>query len=380
MESRALSDINFPAFAETVVPYLNVASHLDGVPYDKLLQEKGFGGYPTLAFMDAEGKVIGKPTDRTVAAFVSSRDALMSIGAVRAKSLAGDKKAQVELLFLEFTLGNMKADELATRIDELSEHASAKQLAKAKQIGVDAQIYDLYIASFNNPNGGSIEKLVAMLQAGELPTPGSQSCNVFWSTIGRHAQKVGDKTLLRRVAKGLQADLAGDEQSQAMAANFERIATGLDERDTLVARKDSGEANLEAKILLVELRLDTVTFESLGDRLPAAIAVASNEEKAELLQASVDLEVNSLISAYWSRGDKDAIYIRLFELLEENDPAPSEGLVGLISMPISNFARMATDPDVLDSHAEAIGKRFGAESSMQRLVTTLTEGAAKLRE
>ena len=69
-----------------MVPYLNIATHLEGVPYDRLLQEKGFGGYPSLAFMDAEGNVIGKPNDRTVASFASSRDALMSIDSVRTKA------------------------------------------------------------------------------------------------------------------------------------------------------------------------------------------------------------------------------------------------------------------------------------------------------
>jgi len=363
-----------------VVPYLNVASHLEGVPYDKLLQEKGFGGYPTLAFMDADGEVIGKPNDRTVAAFSNSRDALMAIDAVREKAAAGDRKAQVELLFLEYTLGSIKAQALNSGIESLAQYASAEQLAKAEQIRVDARIYELYIAGFNEPNGDSTDKIIAMLHAGELPTPGSLSCNVFWSTIGRRAQQTGNTTLLRRVAKGMHADLAADRQSQDMADSLERIAIGLEERDALVGRKDSGEANLEAKILLIEARLGAVPFEAFQERLAAALAVASDEEKAELLQSGVDLEVNTIITAYWSNGDKDTIYRRLFELLEESNPGPSADLTGLISMPISNFIRSTTDPAILDAHAAAISKRYGAESPMQSLSEALTKGAAALRE
>jgi hypothetical protein len=380
LESRALSASNFPAFAETVVPYLNVASHLDGVPYDNLLQEKGFGGYPSLAFMDEDGNVIGKPSDRTVSAFSDSRDALMVIDAVRAKAEAGDQKAQVKLLFLEFTLGNIKADDLTSGIKALSQYASAEQIAKAEQIGIDALIYDLYVAGFNEPDGDSTEKIIAMLHAGQLPTPGSLSCNVFWSTIGRHAQKTGDTALLRRVVKGMKEDLAEDKRSQDMAASLERTAIGLEERDKLTERKESGEANLEAKILLLEAQLDAVSFEAFQGRLAAAIAVASEDEKAELLQAGVDLETNTLIGAYWGRGDKGPIYTRLFELLEDSTPGPSENLMGLISMPINNYIRSVKDPAVLEAHAAAISKRYGSESPMQNLVKSLTKGAQTLRE
>jgi hypothetical protein len=363
-----------------VVPYLNIATHLEGVPYDRLLQEKGFGGYPSLAFMDAEGNVIGKPNDRTVASFASSRDALMSIDSVRAKAESGDKNAQVELLFLEFTLGNIKAEELTQAVEALAVHASAKQLARAKQVGLDARIYDLYVASFNDPNSGSSEKMIAMLQAGELPTPGSRSCSVFWSSIGAQAQKSGDTALLRRVSKGMRADLASDKQSQEMATNYERIATGLDERDTLVERQDSGEANLDAKILLLEARLDAVSLTSFRERLAAALVVASANEQIELLQADIDLEVNTLMVSYWSDGDKEAIQVQLFTLFENHEPAPSESLLGLISYPIYNFTRSVTDPKVLDDHAAAMNKRYGPESGINKLIKTMTDAASALRE
>jgi hypothetical protein len=359
---------------------LNIATHLDGVPYDKLLQEKGFRGYPTLAFMDAEGNVVGKPNDRTVKAFGQSRDALMAIDSIRALAEAGDMKAKVQLLFLEFALGNIKAGALTSGIEGLAEHATPEQLLEAKQIGLDARIYDLYVAGSRDANSGSNEKLVALLNAGELPTPGSRACSVFWNSIGVHAQKLGDAALLRRVAAGMRADLASDGRSQATATTYEEVATGLDKRDALVARHAGGEGELEAKILLLEVSLDAITLEAFLGRLDAAMAVASAEEKSELLQAAVDLEVNSLMTAYWSDGDATAIEKRLFELLETNEPAPSAGLAGLIGYPIFNFGKRATDPAVLDKHATAIGERYGAESPMNRLVKSLNEAAAKLRE
>ena len=330
--------------------------------------------------MDAEGNVVGKPNDRTVIAFGQARDALKVIDSVRAQAETGDKKAQVQLLFLEFALGNIKADALTSGVEKLVKHATPDQLAEAKQIGTDARIYDLYVGAFRGDIPDANEQLVAMLAAGDLPTPGTRSCSVFWSTIGTHAQKTGDATLLRRVAKGMRADLASDERSQTAATRYDETAAGLDTRDALVARQTAGEANLEAKILLVELQWGAVTFEAFQDRLSAALEVATAEEKVELLQSGVDLEVNTLMRSYWAGGDRGAIEERLTELLETHEPPPSAKLAGLIGYPISKVGKDAKDPEVLDKLVAAIIKRYGAESPMSGIVKSLEKAAAKLRE
>jgi hypothetical protein len=55
-----LSDPAFPEFAKTVVLFLHNTSHVDDEPYPTLLREKGFTGFPSLCFMDAEGRVLAK--------------------------------------------------------------------------------------------------------------------------------------------------------------------------------------------------------------------------------------------------------------------------------------------------------------------------------
>ena len=362
------------------MPYLNVATHLDNVPYDRLLQEKGFGGYPTLAFMDAEGNVIGKPNDRSVAAFASARDALMVIGEVRRKADAGDKKAAVELLFLEFTLGTIDAQALEAGVAELADHASREQFAQAKQIGLDGDIYALYVASFQDPESGAASKMLAILDAGKLPTPGSLACTGFWSILGEHARETGDTKLLRRVVKGMRADMASDTRSMEQADGYEETAAGLDKRDALVARQAAGEKKLEAQILLIEARLDAVQLTAFRERLTAAMAVATPEEKTELKQADVDLEVKDLMDAYWGGGDRDEIHLRVIALLETNDPVPSENLEGLLRAPIYYYARGVTDPAILDKHAATISARYGADSPAQALAKMFADAAEELRK
>ena len=362
------------------MPYLNVATHLDNVPYDKLLQEKGFRGYPTLAFMDAEGNVIGKPNDRTVAAFASSRDALMAIGEVRARAEAGDKKAAIELLFLEFALGEIKADALEAGVATLAEHATPAQLAEAKQIGLDALIYQLYVESYQDPESDAGLKLLDMLEMGQMPTPGSMSCSVFWSAIGEEARTMADTELLRRVVKGIRSDMPSDTRSLEQADAFEKLAMGLDKRDALVARQMAGEKDLEAQVLLVEADLDAVSLSSFRERLAAAMAVATAEQKTQLNQANVDLEVKDLMNQYWGGGDKEAIQLRIIALLETSDPVPSEDLEGLIRAPIYYYARSIADPAVLDKHAATISARYGPDSSAQALAKMLTDAAEGLRK
>ncbi len=69
MESGALSDASFPEFAENVVLFLHNTSRVKGEPYPTLLKDNGGTGFPTLWFLDADGKVITKQGERTVKAF-----------------------------------------------------------------------------------------------------------------------------------------------------------------------------------------------------------------------------------------------------------------------------------------------------------------------
>jgi hypothetical protein len=359
---------------------LNVATHLDDVPYDKLLQEKGFRGYPSLAFMDAEGNVIGQPSDRTVAAFANTRDALVKVDAVRERADAGDQAAAVELLFLNFSLGTIEADALEAGVATLAEHATREQLAEAKQIGLDGRIYEMYASSFQDEDSDAPAKMLVLLEAGQLPTPGSRACTGFWSTLGEHARVSGDAKLLRRVAKGMRSDMSSDTRSMEQAGAYEETALGLDKRDALVARQTAGETKLEAQILLIEARLEAVDLDTFRERLAAAMAVATAEQKTELSQANVDLEVKDLMNSYWGGGDREAIHLRVIALLETNDPMPSADLEGLLRAPIYYYTRSITDPKVLDAHAAAISKRYGPDSPAQALVEMITEAAAELRK
>ena len=73
--------------------FLHNTSRVDDEPYPRLLQEKGFGGFPSLCFMDADGNVLITQGQRSVAAFEESRVKLQGLMDVRAQIAAlGDGK------------------------------------------------------------------------------------------------------------------------------------------------------------------------------------------------------------------------------------------------------------------------------------------------
>ena len=362
------------------MPYLNVATHLDNVPYDKLLREKGFGSYPTLAFMDADGDVIGQPSDRTIASFASTRDALIEVQAVRKKADAGDQVAALELLFLDFTLGNIKVDALEAGVAALADYATPAQLAEAKQIVLDARVYELYVAGHRGEEPDVVGKMAGILESGQTPTPGTLSCSLFWKTLGVHAKVTGNTGLLRRVVRGMREDMPSDTSLQTLALGYAEVALGLDQRDALVVRQAAGEKQLGAQILLIEASLDAIDLDSFRARLEAAMSAATAEQKTQLAQADVDLEVKHLFASYSASGDKLAIQLRAMALLESNEPKPSADVVGLLRGPVYDYTRSLTDPEVLDGHAEAISTRQGPDSPAQELVSMIAAMAKGLRK
>ena len=53
-----LSSAEFPEFAADFVLYCNINSEIEGRPHDRMLLDIGGRGFPTLAFLNSDGKPI----------------------------------------------------------------------------------------------------------------------------------------------------------------------------------------------------------------------------------------------------------------------------------------------------------------------------------
>lgn len=139
MESGALSDKDFPAFSETVIPFLHVTTKIEGMKYDGLLQEKGFGGFPSLAFMDAEGNVIHKQGDRSVEGFTASMVALPKLADLEKRIAAGEKGLEYDYLLAKWDLGQASYDDVVKACDTIK-GLNKKQKATLAAMRIDAEI------------------------------------------------------------------------------------------------------------------------------------------------------------------------------------------------------------------------------------------------
>ena len=112
-----LSTPEFKSFAATVVPFLHVTTRISGHENDDLLQRKGRSGFPTLLLLDANGKTIGEPKARTIAAFAEV------VAAARQRAHSKAKRSQATRYLMDRVLGSY-ADPASDRAAYLKHRAA----------------------------------------------------------------------------------------------------------------------------------------------------------------------------------------------------------------------------------------------------------------
>lgn len=223
MESGALSDQEFPSFAKDVVPFLHVTTRITDHPHDGLLSEKGFRGFPSLAFMDAEGNVLARQSDRTVAGFRTTLAAVHKFTALKERVAKGEKNLGFALLAAEWELGTLEWEPLKERISALGKLSKEDQ-AKADQMLLDAEVLHLS-STVRNAEAlqAAGERLNAMMAAGYAPGPRAELN--FWSILLRWADEREDLAAYERAAAFMKARFGQDpNMAEAVKSLDERIA------------------------------------------------------------------------------------------------------------------------------------------------------------
>ncbi|GAB4139064.1 MAG: hypothetical protein Fur0037_05110 [Planctomycetota bacterium] len=166
-------------------------SRVDDEPYPRLLQEKGFSGFPSLCFMDAEGNVLLKQGERSVAGFENSFSALSRRAALAEKAAKGDAKAEKELFLVDLDLGTLSAEQIEQRAKKLT-------LTKEEKQRVDQALTDAEVSALlrNSRRAGAEEtaaKIAQMARDGRRPS--KSMTYSFWSMALRHAATEKDAKL-----------------------------------------------------------------------------------------------------------------------------------------------------------------------------------------
>ena len=117
-----LSKDEFLPFAQKVVPFLHVTTHIKGRKNDDLFRKKTrFGGFPTLGFMDADGEMILilHPSQRSLQGFEEAFQQANRFASLRERAKS-DPKAAKAFLILQMEmkkLGFEEASEVARGMD-----------------------------------------------------------------------------------------------------------------------------------------------------------------------------------------------------------------------------------------------------------------------
>lgn len=177
--------------------FCHITSRVETDKHQNLLREKGGTGFPYLVFMDAEGNVLAKQGQRTVAAFEATVDRLAKRSALAKKAEAGDAAAKVDLAICDHELGSIDFAALQERTKGLS--LTDAQKASIEQFGVEAEVASILNTArarpinpdSPNPMGEIPTKLKAMKEKGRIPK--GNTATSFWVTLANAAITDGDK-------------------------------------------------------------------------------------------------------------------------------------------------------------------------------------------
>jgi hypothetical protein len=198
------------------VLFLHNTSHVDDEPYPKLLQEKGFGGFPSLCFMDAEGNVLFKQpgNERSVAAFEKSLPlAVENMGRRKAlvdKAKAGDAAAQKELFLEDLKSGQLTAAQIKEGAKKVT--LSKEEQAQVDQTLTDFEVKEILMGARGTDQAKAAGQIAAMAKQGRRPTK-ALALN-FWSLALTHAATAKDVKLAEEAFGELEKASDGKAQDR----------------------------------------------------------------------------------------------------------------------------------------------------------------------
>lgn len=230
MEGGALSDPAFPEFSKSVVLFVHNTSRVDGEKYGGLLKEKGFGGFPTLAFMDSEGGVLTSRLERSVAGFKRSAASLAAVAELeavdQATPLQGD--AAVKLVFAQLDLGKVDFAAAKARLDKIEGAISPENKQAIAQRVVDFEIGEVFTKHQKTLTTVKPEErqaavitmqdAVAKELAAFLPNrlPSDKNAYRFWSFLYNSAKRGGDEAMQKQAKEQLEALATRDPAQKRM--------------------------------------------------------------------------------------------------------------------------------------------------------------------
>lgn len=177
-----------------------MTTHIEGHPYDDLLSRKGGTGFPTLMFLDAEGRILQTHSGpRTVKGFEDSLESVQAFLDLVARAEGGDAGAATDVLIRQLELEWFDFEEARTRAEAL-EKVGSKQRKILDQLLVETEVRSLAAEAGDDPakRQAAGEHFLAMWKDERVPTNEAQ-LYPFWFLMADHAEAIGDRKLFKKI-------------------------------------------------------------------------------------------------------------------------------------------------------------------------------------
>jgi hypothetical protein len=212
-----------------VVLFTHVTTHVDTDPYDTLLSENGFNGFPSVAILDAEGRQLEGHVggDKLTGIQTMLEKAQAYAKEVVAKADAGDKAAQKKLLLDRIAKKSIKLEDakkgLAAQAD-----LSADERATAEAMLPNLEMSGHMGTAWKDRPGTAL-KLAAMMKAGRIPS--GKDAGGFFTQVMTAADATKDAKLADAVVTAAKAAAEKDPSMKRMVDGLEKTAAKIQDAD-----------------------------------------------------------------------------------------------------------------------------------------------------
>jgi len=228
LENGSFSSDEFAKWTEGVVPFLHVTTRIEGRANDDLLGVYGGRGFPTLKFLNAEGKALGEPQGRDIASFDAVITKIKNLDELRERIKKGEKGLDAKLLLAELKMGAVDFADAKKRF------ASIKKIKPEVKAEIETAIIGLefneIMSSMTEENYKELgAKVAEMARTGRIP--GGYDKDMFWQVVAGWADENGDLPLLKKGYKYLNEKYGSNERAKQFLDNMKTRIAELEKGD-----------------------------------------------------------------------------------------------------------------------------------------------------
>ena len=204
-------------------------TRISGHPDDDLLTKLGYGGHPTVAFLNTEGEILGRPLERTVASFAETLTAIATYAELQKRSAGGEIGLEYEFFMAEYKLMKLRGKNLVARGRALK-GLNVEQRLEVDRIAIMVEVDDLVLKSMRG--GDSLiplgQRMLEIFSDDRYPNA-RKSANA-WSVVIRYGEHAKKSHVLVRCAAGLRKNFPDDPAMQRWATSLEAKAKRMNSR------------------------------------------------------------------------------------------------------------------------------------------------------